>query len=169
MRRDTRTPTSTVNWPHVIGTYLPKMFVVGIGILFAQILHQVVTDLSSKVEHKASPSKIGFGIKTVTAVILSVRKIFLNLVRSYLVIPLRSREGGILSTHVKVTALVLVVIRVIVTNNKLTYMLSFSTFKAPDSWKVSHAEIIKMMKNQGCFTDKSIKFMSRLLERSGTG
>jgi 3-ketoacyl-CoA synthase len=49
------------------------------------------------------------------------------------------------------------------------YMLAFSTFKAPDSWKVSHAQIIQMMKNQKCFTEESIGFMERLLERSGTG
>lgn len=159
-----------MNWSHVIGTYLPTMFVVGIGVLFAQIVHQVVMDLSSKVEHKANPGEIGFGIETVTAVVLGVREIFLNLVGSYVVMPLRSGDGGgILSTHVKITALVLVVIGVILTNDKPTYMLSFSTFKAPDSWRVSHAEIVQMMKNQGCFADDSIEFMSRMLERSGTG
>ena len=154
----------------MIGTYLPTMFIVGIGVLFAQIVHQVVMDLSSKVKHKANPGEIGFGIETVTAVVLSVREIFLNLVGSYVVMPLRSGEGGgILSTHVKITALVLVVIGVILTNNKPTYMLLFSTFKAPDSWRVSYAEIVQMMKKQGCFVDDSIKFISRLLEPSGTG
>ncbi|KAL3811160.1 hypothetical protein ACHAXA_001375 [Cyclostephanos tholiformis] len=160
---------ATVNWSHVIGTYLPTMFIVGIGVLFAQIVHQVVTDLSSKVEHKANPGEIDFGIETVTAVVLGVREIFVNLVGSYVLMPLRSGEGGILSPYVKTTALFLVVIGVIVTNDKPTYMLSFSTFKAPDSWKVSHAEIMQMMKNQNCFTDESLEFMSRLLERSGTG
>jgi 3-ketoacyl-CoA synthase len=153
----------------VIGTYLPTMFVVGIGVLLAQIVYQVVTDLSSRVEHKANPGEIDFGIETVTAVVLGVREIFLNLIGTYVLMPLQSGEGGILSPYVKTTALFLVVIGVIVTNDKPTYMLSFSTFKAPDSWKVSHAEIIQMMKNQKCFTDESIEFMERLLERSGTG
>ena len=161
----------TVNWSHVIGTYLPTLFLVGIGVLFAQIVYQVIMDLSSHVDHKASPGEINFSIETITAVILGVREIFLTLFNNYIVMPLQSgNEGGaIISYHVKITALVLVVIGVIVTNDKPIYMLSFSTFKAPDSWKVSHAEIIQMMRNQNCFTDDSIKFMERLLERSGTG
>eukprot|EP00985_Skeletonema_marinoi_P005450 scaffold2360_cov130-Skeletonema_marinoi.AAC.2 len=160
---------ATVNWTHVIGTYLPTLFLVGIGVLFAQLVHQVVTDLSSKVEHKASPGEIDFSIETITAVILGVREIFSNLLSTFLVAPLQSGEGGILSTHVKITALVLVVMGWIVLNDNPTYMLAFSTFKAPDSWKVSHAQIIQMMKNQGSFTDDSIGFMERLLARSGTG
>ncbi|KAL7529902.1 hypothetical protein ACHAXR_008277 [Thalassiosira sp. AJA248-18] len=159
---------ATVNWSHVIGTYLPTLFLIGIGVLFGQIVHQVIMDLSSKVEHKASPGGIDFSIETITAVVLGVREIFLSLFTNYVVMPLH-HEGGVLSTHVKVTALVLVVIGVIVTNDKPIYMLAFTTFKAPDSWKASHADIIEMMKNQKCFTEESIKFMARLLERSGTG
>jgi len=159
----------TVNWSHVIGTYLPTLFLVGIGVLFAQLVHQVVTDLSRKVEHKARPGEIDFSIETITAVILGVREIFSTLLSTFIVAPLQSGEGGILSPQVKTTALILVVMGWIVLNDNPTYMLSFSTFKAPDSWKVSHAEIIQMMKNQKCFTDDSINFMERLLERSGTG
>jgi predicted naringenin-chalcone synthase len=159
----------TVNWSHVIGTYLPTLFLVGIGVLFAQIVHQVVMELSSKVEHKASPGDIDFSIETVSAVVMGVREIFLTLFKNYIVMPMQSGEGGILSPYVKTTALVLVVIGVILTNDKPIYMLAFSTFKAPDSWKVSHAEIVQMMKNQGCFNDDSITFMERMLERSGTG
>ncbi len=153
----------------MFGVYLPTLFLVGIGVLFAQLVHQVVTDLSSKVEHKASPGEIDFSIETITAVILGVREIFSTLLSAFIVAPLQSGEGGILSPQVKTTALVLVVIGWIVMNDNPTYMLSFSTFKAPDSWKVSHAEIIQMMRNQKCFNDDSIKFMERLLERSGTG
>ena len=160
---------STVNWTHVIGTYLPTLFLLGIGVLFAQIVHQVIVDLSSKVEHKASPGEFDFSIETITAVVLGVREIFLSLFNNYIVMPLQTGEGSVLSPQVKTTALVLVIIGVIVTSDKSIYMLSFSTFKAPDSWKVSHEEIIQMMKNQKSFTEDSIKFMARLLERSGTG
>ena len=159
-----------MNWTHVIGTYLPTLFLVGIGVLFAQIVGQVVMDLSSKVEHIASPGEINFSIETITAVVLGVREIFQGLFLNYCVAPLQSGGGeGIISNHVKITALVLVVIGVIVTNDKPIYMLAFSTFKAPDSWKVSHAEIVQMMKNQKCFTEDSVNFMARMLERSGTG
>lgn len=160
---------ATVNWTHVIGTYLPTLFLIGVGVLLAQIVHDVVSDLSSKVEHKARPGEIDFSIETISAVVLGVRGIFATLLDSYILTPLQSGEGGVLSTHVKTTALILVIIGVIVTNEKPTYMMAFSTFKAPDSWKVSHSEIIQMMKNQHCFNDDAIKFMERLLERSGTG
>eukprot|EP00581_Thalassiosira_minuscula_P019376 CAMPEP_0183715020 /NCGR_PEP_ID=MMETSP0737-20130205/9398_1 /TAXON_ID=385413 /ORGANISM="Thalassiosira miniscula, Strain CCMP1093" /LENGTH=550 /DNA_ID=CAMNT_0025944073 /DNA_START=63 /DNA_END=1715 /DNA_ORIENTATION=+ len=160
---------ATVNWSHVIGTYLPTLFLVGIGVLLAQIVHQVVMDLSSKAEHKAKPGEFEFSIETIMAVVLGVRGIFLSLFNNYLITPLQSGEGGVLSSHVKITALILVIIGWLLTNDNPIYMLAFSTFKAPDSWKVSHAEIIQMMRNQKCFTEDSIKFMARLLERSGTG
>lgn len=159
-----------MNWSHVLGTYLPSIFLWGVGVLFAQIVYQVVLDMSKKVEHKAHPDdQINFSIETVTAVIFGVSEVFKSLFNNYIIAPLQSGEGGILSPHVKITALVLVVIGWIVNMDNPIYMLAFSTFKAPDSWKVSHAEIIQMMKNQKCFTDESISFMERLLERSGTG
>lgn len=161
---------ATVNWSHVIGTYLPSIFLWGVGVLLAQIVYQVVLDMSQNVQHKATPDdQINFNLETVAAVVLGVSEVFKSLFDNYIVAPLQSGEGGILSPHVKVTLLVLVVIGWIVNMDNPIYMLSFSTFKAPDSWKVSHAQIIQMMKNQNCFTDDSIGFMERLLERSGTG
>ncbi|EEQ98033.1 conserved hypothetical protein [Perkinsus marinus ATCC 50983] len=41
-------------------------------------------------------------------------------------------------------------------------------FDAPPSWKVSHEDIINIAKIQGCYTEDSLNFMQRLLERSGT-
>lgn len=155
----------------MVVVYLPTLFLLGVGVLLAQIVQQVVEDLASKVEHEAvSPGGVEWNIETISSVILGVRGIFLSLFDSYLVQPFRGGvEGGILSPNVKVTVLVLVVIGWIVTNSNPIYMMSFSTFKAPDSWKVTHAQIIQMMKNQKCFSEDSIKFMERLLERSGTG
>jgi len=158
---------ATVNWTHVLWTYLPTLFLIGFGVLFAQIVHQVVMDLSSKVEHKARPGDINFSIETITTVLLGVRDIFLSLFNNYITMPLQS--GSVLSSHVKITALVLVIIGWILTNDNPIYMLAFTTFKAPDSWKRTHAEILQMMKNQDCFNQDSLKFMNRLIERSGTG
>jgi len=49
------------------------------------------------------------------------------------------------------------------------YLLSFATFKPPEGWKLSHDMIIEIMRRQKCFTQQSLDFMSRILERSGTG
>lgn len=160
---------ATVNWTHVVGTYLPTLFLLGVGVLFAQIVHQVVLDLSSTVEHKARAGDVRFALETTAAVLVGVREIFLSLFSTYVVAPLQGDSEAVLSTHVKVTALVLVVIGWILTNDNPIYMLAFSTFKAPDSWKVTHDKFVEMMKLQGCFTDESVAFMARLIARSGTG
>merc|ERR1711966_289255 len=135
----------------------------------AQIVHQVVLDLSSTVEHKARAGDVRFALETTAAVLVGVREIFLSLFSTYVVAPLQGDSEAVLSTHVKVTALVLVVIGWILTNDNPIYMLAFSTFKAPDSWKVTHDKFVEMMKLQGCFTDESVAFMARLIARSGTG
>lgn len=158
---------ATVNWTHVVGTYLPTLFLLGVGVLLLQLVHQVVVDLSSRVEHVAAPGDISFGLETIAAVLLGVRDIFVSLFHNYVTQPLQS--GSVLSSHVKMTALVVVIIGWILASDNPVYMLAFSTFKAPESWKVTHAEFIQMMKNQDCFTDDSIAFMARLIARSGTG
>jgi FAE1/Type III polyketide synthase-like protein len=48
-------------------------------------------------------------------------------------------------------------------------LFSFATFKAPDSWKVSHEETMEIMRRQRCFTSASLDLMSKILARGGTG
>eukprot|EP00123_Amoebidium_parasiticum_P013563 comp22028_c0_seq1/m.31966 comp22028_c0_seq1/g.31966 ORF comp22028_c0_seq1/g.31966 comp22028_c0_seq1/m.31966 type:complete len:540 (-) comp22028_c0_seq1:469-2088(-) len=50
------------------------------------------------------------------------------------------------------------------------YCVDFGTFKAPDSWKVSHDDILAILKNlsRGQLTDESLDFMRRVLDKSGT-
>lgn len=158
---------ATVNWSHVLGTYLPTLFVVGIGVLFAQIVQQVVTDAMS--------ASSGSGIETAAAVVTGVREIVVSLFRSAwtatAAAAMADGSGALaqLSPAVKITGIILVVIGWFLTMDNPTYMLAFSTFKAPDSWKVSHDEIVEMMKHQDCFSEESLAFMKRMLERSGTG
>jgi len=47
--------------------------------------------------------------------------------------------------------------------------MGYATFKAPDSWKVTHDEIMEIMRRQKCFTEDSLGFLNKILERSGTG
>jgi 3-ketoacyl-CoA synthase len=49
------------------------------------------------------------------------------------------------------------------------YLVDFATFKAPAEWRVSHAQILEMMKRKGCFSQESLDFMERILNNSGTG
>lgn len=49
------------------------------------------------------------------------------------------------------------------------YLVDFSTFKPPEDWKLSHAQLMEIMKRKKCFTDQSLEFMERVLANSGTG
>jgi 3-ketoacyl-CoA synthase len=49
------------------------------------------------------------------------------------------------------------------------YLIDFTTFEPPASWKLSHEQIMEIMKLQRCFTDESLKFLDRMLSQSGVG
>lgn len=136
--------------------YLPVIFVVGLGVLFAQVVHQVVNDLSYSIGHQAN----------VLDIINALKDLLTKLFERSLHL---SHDETLLSTNVKITALVLVVMGTLLRMDNPVYLLSFATFHAPESWKVSHEQIIEMMRRQNSFTDESIDFMRRLLVRSGTG
>jgi predicted naringenin-chalcone synthase len=159
-----------INWTHTIGTYLPLGFMLGIGVLLAQIVHQVVTNLSKEVEHHASPGQIEFSLETISAVTIALKVLFVKLFQSALDTVTHLYAGDtMLEPAVKVTVLVLVVMGWILRMDNPVFLMSFATFKAPDEWKVSHEQIIEMMRRQNVFTEDSLDFMHRLLARSGTG
>jgi glycine cleavage system protein P-like pyridoxal-binding family len=47
--------------------------------------------------------------------------------------------------------------------------MDFATFEAPQSWRVNHEQLMQCMKNQNCFSQESLDFMSRMLSQSGVG
>lgn len=149
-----------INWSHVIGTFLPHMFIIGIAVLVGQILHQIVIELSS-----FTPEGDLWTVENLTSVSYVVRDLFVSLFHTLVV----TDHHAFLSTGVKSTFVALVVIGAIVSMDNPVYLLSFATFKAPAEWKVSHEQIIQMMRAQECFTEESIQFMKKLLVRSGTG
>ncbi len=154
-----------INWTHVAGTYIPHFFVAGIGILIALIFHQVIIDLMDKQnidQLDLSPANI---IEVTTAVFVSVKDLLVKQIS----ILLSLRKEAIFSPAVEGTFLTLVVMAWIITMDSPVYLQSFATFKAPESWRVTHDQIIEMMRLQECFTEESIDFMKRLIVRSGTG
>mmetsp|Transcript_58213 Transcript_58213/g.69425 ORF Transcript_58213/g.69425 Transcript_58213/m.69425 type:complete len:560 (+) Transcript_58213:118-1797(+) len=157
-----------VNWTHVFGTHAPHIFVFGVIVLLSQIINQIIAELSKEVPHTAPSSTITFKLETVIAIGVSLRDLVVDLFQSVLH-TLHGDEDTLLSPAVKTTLLVLVILYWLVVMDNPVYLLSFSTFKAPSSWKVTHEQIIEMMRRQECFNEDSLKFMKRLLERSGTG
>mmetsp|Transcript_2982 Transcript_2982/g.4645 ORF Transcript_2982/g.4645 Transcript_2982/m.4645 type:complete len:549 (-) Transcript_2982:394-2040(-) len=49
------------------------------------------------------------------------------------------------------------------------YLVDFAVFDPPQNWKLSHKELMECMRRQACFTEESLAFMSRILNKSGTG
>jgi predicted naringenin-chalcone synthase len=146
-----------INWTHVIGTNAPQIMGIGILLLICQIVHQVVTQLGLQ--------DIEWSYGTVVTVVLAVRELFVTLWRS----TLENFSSEFFSPAVKITAVCLVLGAWLMSRKSPVYLLSFSTFQAPDSWKVSHAQISEIMRSQKGFSEQSLEFMDRILERSGTG
>jgi len=166
-----------INWSHVIGTYLPHIFTLGIAVLFAFVVHQVITDTIT-----SQPASSVTFLDNMRLVMETTRTLFIDLVQwilSHFHFFFTDSEHGFLaqadyskplfSAKVKITFLLLCVILWIVRHDDPVYLMSFATFQAPESWKVTHAQLVDIMRKQGCFSPDSIDFMARLLERSGTG
>ena len=127
----------------------------GIVMLFAQIVYQVVQG-STHGE---------LSIEAIVSVAIATKDLLVTCFQSIY----ESNGFSVLSPAVKTTALLLFIGAWLIRRNSPIYLLSFSTFKSPDSWRVTHDQIVEMMRRQDCFTEESLNFMKRILERSGTG
>jgi 3-ketoacyl-CoA synthase len=123
-----------INWAHVFTTYIPMLFVLGIGVLMALIVEQVVVEFLVAKNDSWSVWMIGGAI--------------FELVEKQMGLLLNLRKEAIFSPSVEICFVVLVVMAWILRMDNPVYLLSFSTFKAPESWKISHADFINLMKNQ---------------------
>lgn len=145
-----------VDWTHVIFTHAPHIFMLGVAILVGQIIHQLLNDIG--VEQVT--------VQTIPVVAVAFKDLLMTLYESVF-----QYHGvfDLFSPAVKTTAIALVLAAWFVRMDSPVYLLSFSTWKAPDSWKLTHDEIVDTMRRQGCFTEESLSFLRRILERSGTG
>jgi 3-ketoacyl-CoA synthase len=148
-----------IDWTHVIGTNAPQLMAIGIVLLLAQIVHQVVTDLLVQ----------EWNAETLKQVIAAVRELFAMCYARWMQAALHNSPLDLFAPYVKMTALILLLGAWIMTRQKPVYLMSFATFQAPASWKVSHDQLMQIMARQGCFSEQSMQFMQRILERSGTG
>ena len=49
--------------------------------------------------------------------------------------------------------------------SKPVYLIDFAVFEPPESWKLSHEQLMEIMGKQGCFTEESLTFLSRYFPR----
>jgi predicted naringenin-chalcone synthase len=153
-----------IDWTHVMCTHLPHFMGIGVLVLFGVVIHQVASDLNISLNDAAVFMNVQTYIHIMTAVSALVSTILETIMSSHV------SSLALLSPAVKITALVLLTgAYLMYMHQRPIYLLSFATFKAPDSWKVSHEEIMEIMRRQRCFTATSLDFLSKILERSGTG
>jgi 3-ketoacyl-CoA synthase len=148
-----------IDWGHVVGTHLPHLMFLGVVLLGAQIVHQVVRDLGLTLHPATLWSQRDTVWAAVTDLFTKWTLGILELVQSL----------DLFSPAVKTTFAILVVLAWYMSRQNPVYLLSFATFQAPDSWKCSHKDIMEIIRRQKCFNDVSLDFMARILERSGTG
>lgn len=146
-----------INWTHVIGTHAPQILALGLVVLLGQIVHQVVT--------QSGLQDMEWSSANIVTILAAVQDLFLTLWESIL----NSFSSEFFSPAVKITAVCLLVLGWFMGRKNPVYLLSFATFKAPDSWRVTHSQINDIMRKQKCFSEESLGFMERILERSGTG
>ena len=69
----------------------------------------------------------------------------------------------------KTMTIVAIIIWYLTYKEKPVYLIDFSTFEPPSSWKLTAEQLLTIMRSQGCFSDESIEFLSRMLSQSGCG
>lgn len=129
-----------INWSHVIGTFAPHAFVIALAASVAQLTYNYAWNVSNPVAEE-----------------------FIKVMNDAIAQPV------IFTAGVKTSLIVTAVIYYLARMDNPVYLLDFATFEPPSSWKVSHDQIVEMMKRQNCFTEESLAFMKRILGRSGTG
>lgn len=131
---------SLISWVHVFGVYLPIVWFALVGIIALQI-GSVMYDLR-----------------------FDLKAFWLNEINVF-----ELRRPVAFDLGWKTMALLALLIWYLSQREKPVYLLDFSCFEPPPSWKLSPEQLIDIMRRQKCFHDESIEFMSKLLERSGCG
>lgn len=155
-----------VNWTHVFKTYIPYVVPICFIALIGQIIYQITTELyNSFLQTSFYESDVPTQMKLIIGV---VKDLLVTLIQ-YIPELWQDHDHPLLSSSVKITVLILIVLVWIIRMDNPVYCMSFATFKPPSEWKVTQEQIMEIFKAQEVFTEESLDFMSRMLERSGTG
>lgn len=82
---------------------------------------------------------------------------------------LRSLPPALLDMSWRSTLLGLCLVWYLARHHHPVYLVDFVTFEPPDSWRLTHEQLMTCMRRQRCFTEESISFLKRILDKSGTG
>ncbi|KAG5181206.1 3-ketoacyl-CoA synthase [Tribonema minus] len=128
-----------VNWWTVSATYLPYLLLAAVGVLVAQVAQEAVANWDS-----LAVAYDGYRSALSTSPAVAV------------------------GLGWRATALVVAALWWLGHRRTPVYLLDFAVFEPPASWKVTHEQLIEIMRRQKCFTHDSIEFMARILANSGT-
>jgi len=131
---------SLINWVHVAGAYLPYLWFAVVGVLTVQML---------RVMYELRFNLAAFYNNEISEISLA-RPVAFDL-------------GW------KTMALLALLIWYVNHREKPVYLIDFTTWEPPESWKLSHEQLMKAMEFQGCFTEESLEFLRRMLTQSGVG
>jgi predicted naringenin-chalcone synthase len=132
-----------VNYQHLLGVYLPYVVLGGVALLVAQLSREAWM-------HHDSLVRTYDGYKQAWAKAPPTSMILFDM-------------------SWKMTAVMVVGLWYLIRTRRPVYLVDFSVFEAPPSWRVDHEQLIEIMRRQQCFSEESIDFMARILSKSGTG
>jgi len=82
---------------------------------------------------------------------------------------LRGLPPALLDMSWRSTLLGLCLVWYLARHHHPVYLIDFVTFEPPTSWRLTHEQLMTCMQRQRCFTEESILFLRRILDKSGTG
>jgi 3-ketoacyl-CoA synthase len=82
---------------------------------------------------------------------------------------LRELPPALLDMSWRSTLLGLCLVWYLARHHHPVYLVDFVTFEPPESWRLTHDQLMTCMRRQRCFTEESISFLRRILNKSGTG
>eukprot|EP00123_Amoebidium_parasiticum_P001307 comp12363_c0_seq1/m.7246 comp12363_c0_seq1/g.7246 ORF comp12363_c0_seq1/g.7246 comp12363_c0_seq1/m.7246 type:complete len:432 (-) comp12363_c0_seq1:444-1739(-) len=130
---------NVINWWNVyVQVFIPYTFFGVLGLLIANTIYEM--------------QNLHLGTTALTSIVLESRDVLLE-------------QHGL---GMRIAAVVLIVLVYLAYRERPVYLVDFSTFKAPDHWKVTQDELLLIMERQGCYEKGSLEFMRKILEKSGT-
>lgn len=150
---------SLINWVHVLGIYLPVVWILAIGVVVFRLV-PIIYDNRFMLQVLI----LFFFCPTIKFFVALLKQFVLNQAPAIEL----SREGIIgVGTNLMIAVFIIILYKS--RQQPTVYLIDFSTFEPPESWRLSAEQILEIMRLQNCFTEDSLAFLGRMLSQSGCG
>ena len=130
---------SLINWVHVARLYLPVVFIIVIAVLLFQI--------GSKLHAHGLDAKFW----------------------SSEVLVFEFEKYDIYSLGWRSMLLLATILWYLQSKEQNVYLVDFTCFESPKSWRLTGEELLHILKMTGSYTEESLKFSEKILAQSGVG